>query len=170
MNRILVAAIILSAVTACDRQVQAPIESVVEAPASGVPEQPVPAVAGPIGKAFDKALPEGVVLQVPFNATLDLPVENRGGSMGRRTEFEYLEGDAAQAMAGFAEAMQSAGFESIDGPSSEEGVIRQVFRKLGYGRVFARAQERPGVTYQHSDARGFLVVAWPSNNGAAEEM
>lgn len=82
------------------------------------------------------------MLTQPHYARKDVAVTNKNGTIGRRTEFEYLEGDAGTAMQAFATSMAAAGFTSDNGPSSEEGVVRQVFKKSGYGTVFARAQQQ----------------------------
>ena len=119
--------------------------------------QPLPPVDG----VLRNPLPEGVALSQPHYARMDVPVPNKNGASGRRTEFEYLEGDAGQAMQAFATSMMTAGFVSDDGPSSKEGVVRQVFKKPGYGTAFVRAQQQPPSRNIHDAAFGFVVVAWP---------
>jgi hypothetical protein len=99
---------------------------------------------------------------------MDIAQANPNGSIGRRTEFEFLEGNASQAMAKFAESMAAAGFASPDGPTDEGGIIRQVFKKPGYGAVFARAQEEAAAQRKDANARGFLVAAWPSDSSPAQ--
>lgn len=125
-------------------------------------QEPAPPLAPPVAGAFQAPLPEGVVLVQPHYARMDVAVTNNNGATGRRTEFEYLEGDAGQAMQAFATAMTAAGFTSDDGPSAEGDVIRQVFRKSGYGAVFARAQSLDPARKVHESAKGFVVVAWPA--------
>lgn len=132
-------------------------EEPVQQPAIQPPPQPLPPVDG----VFQTPLPEGVILSQPHFVRMDVAVTNKNGTAGRRTEFEYLEGDAERAMQAFATAMTEAGFASEDGPSSEEGVVRQVFKKPGYGTVFARAQQQPPSRNIHNSALGFIVVAWP---------
>src|SRR5690606_19899548 len=97
-------------------------------------------VPAPVDGAFQTPLPEGVVLAQAHHARMDVAVMGTNGVRGRRTEFEYLEGDAGDAMQAFAASMAMAGFGSDDGPSRDAGVVRQVFSKGGYGKVFARAQ------------------------------
>ena len=120
-----------------------------------------------MGEPFKTPLPQGVVLIQPHNATMDIQQENPNGTIGRRVEFEYLEGDSAQAMREFSDAMASAGFVTADGPSNENGVIRQAFKKPGYGSVFARSQAQDPARRKHEDAIGFVVVAWPEGEGRA---
>lgn len=121
--------------------------------------QPPPA---PVDGAFQAPLPEGVVLTQAHYARMDIAVPGKNGAHGRRTEFEYLEGDADAAMQAFAASMAAAGFTSGDGPSPDAGVVRQVFRKEGYGTVFARAQPLDAGRSVHESAHGLLVAAWPA--------
>lgn len=138
-------------------------EAVAEQPAAPTESQPV---VPPVEGAFQSPLPQGVVISVPHYARMDVSTPGKNGASGRRTEFEYLEGDAAQAMRSFADSMSVAGFTSEEGASSDEGVVRQSFRKDGYGAVFARAQELPPSRKVNESARGFLVVAWPARGGS----
>ena len=166
MRRILTTVAICSILIACKAQQDAPA-SPPDATAPEVQDVTVaPAPAIPTGEAFKTPLPQGVVLQQPYNARMDIAQANPNGSIGRRTEFEYLEGNASQAMAKFAESMAAAGFASPAGPTDDGGIIRQVFKKPGYGAVFARAQEEAAAKHKDANARGFLVAAWPSDNPA----
>ncbi len=118
------------------------------------------------GDAFRHPLPEGVILQPPFHARLDKPAPKPDGSaVGRRIEFEYLQGDASAAMAAFATSMDAAGFKSR-GPETKDGVVRQVFVKDGYGYVSARAQADAAAKYKHPEAKGYLVAAWPKTDAS----
>lgn len=163
MNRIMIILAICSALIACKAQQgqPAPAASPTEMPAAVPAPTPAPGPEVPTGDAFASPLPQGVVLRQPYNARMDIAQNNKNGTIGRRTEFEFLDGDASQAMASFAESMAAAGFVSEDGPTNENGVIRQVFRKPGYGAVFARAQEEDAVHHKNALARGFVVAAWP---------
>lgn len=142
------------------------VSPVATAPAGASVKEPEPELAPPVDGAFRSPLPEGVVLVQPHYARMDVAVTNNNGATGRRTEFEYLEGDAGQAMQAFATAMNAAGFTSEEGPLSEGDVIRQVFKKSGYGAVFARAQPLDPARKVHDSAKGFVVVAWPSTRTA----
>jgi hypothetical protein len=135
-----------------------PVEAPDEESAAQPPSQPP---APPLDGVFQTPLPDGVVVSQPHYARMDVSVLNKNGTAGRRTEFEYLEGDVGQAMQAFATSMTAAGFVSDDGPSSEEGLVRQVFSKPGYGTVFARAQQQAPSRNMHESARGFVVIAWP---------
>ena len=170
MKHLFLAAAIVTLLASCQaqqseqpdqEQTSSAAETAVETPDNQPAIQPPPQPAPPVGGAFQTPFPEGVVLSQPHHARMDVSVVNKNGSAGRRTEFEYLEGDAGQAMQAFATAMAEAGFASADGPSSEEGVVRQVFKKEGYGTVFARAQQQPPARNMHDSALGFVVVAWP---------
>lgn len=168
MKRILISAAICSALIACTSQKDEAAQP------SGIAAQEAPVVTAPptpevpTGDAFTTALPQGVNLQPPYNARMDVAQENKNGSIGRRTEFEYLEGDATQAMSRLAESMAAAGFRSKDGPANDNGIIRQVFEKPGYGAVFARAQEEDAANRKNALARGFVVVAWPQGDGPSQ--
>lgn len=122
-------------------------------------------LAPPVDGVFQSPLPQGVVISQPHHARMDISVPNKNGDAGRRTEFEYLEGDAEQAMRAFADSMLAVGFASDEGPSSDKGIVRQSFKKAAYGAVFARAQELPSSKKVNDSARGFLVVAWPAQRG-----
>jgi len=124
-------------------------------------EQPKDQLLSPSDGAFQTPLPEGVVLSQPHYARMDVSVPGKSGVAGRRTEFEYLDGSPEQAMQAFAASMTAAGFTSDDDPSSHDGVVRQVFKKPGYGTVFARSEQRDASRNVHDSARGFVVVAWP---------
>lgn len=164
MNRTLITMAMLALLTACKPQ-QDPATNTspttIDAVAVAAPREP----ARPAGAPFQTPLPQGVVLKQPHNAGMDVPVPNAKGAAGRRTEFEYLDGDAVQAMREFSEAMVAVGFVSANGPVVEKGVVRQVFRKPGYGAVFARAQAEDPARRKHVLARGFVVVAWPPDDG-----
>lgn len=175
MKHILLAMAIVAMLASCqDRQtgeagleqpaaaVDAPVEAPIGAP-EDVPFRPAP-LAAPVDGVFQTPLPEGVVLAQPHHARMDIAVPNKNGAEGRRTEFEYLEGDAVQAMQAFASSMAAAGFTSEDGPSVEGAVVRQVFGKAGYCNVFARAQPLEPGRKVHDSALGFVVVAWPAQN------
>lgn len=165
MKKLLLATCLLTALAACTQEAPAPqaattpaTEQVVQAPAT-------PAAPVATGDAFATPLPQGVVLQPPFHARLDQHKTKPDGTPTRRTEHEFLEGDATQAMAKFAESMTAAGFKS-PGAKIEGGVVRQFFTKEGYGTVNARAQEEDAAKHKHASARGFVVVAWPKDDAA----
>lgn len=148
----------LALLTACKpAQETATIAPTVDAAAVAAPTEPT----RPTGTPFQTPLPQGVLLKQPHNAGMDVQVPNAKGAAGRRTEFEYFDGDAKQAMREFSEAMAAVGFVSASGPVVENGVVRQVFNKPGYGAVFARAQAQDPARRKHALARGFVVVAWP---------
>lgn len=166
MRRILTAIVICLVLIACKPQQDA-LASLPDATASEVQDVAAPPTpVTPTGETFKTPLPQGVLLQQPYNPRLDIAQENPNGLTGRRTEFEFLEGNASQAMAEFAESMSAAGFVSVNGPVAEGDVIRQVFKKPGYGTVFARAQAQGAEQNKDVDARGFLVAAWPSDSSA----
>lgn len=152
----------IATLSACSQQPSQPEAS---AGASAPVETAPP--ARPVGQPFQNPLPQGVLLIQPHNATMDVPVENANGGMGRRTEFEFLDGDSVQAMSEFAQAMSTAGFVTVEGPSNEAGVVRQVFKKAGYGSVFARAQAQDEARRKHEKGIGFVVVAWPPEGDGA---
>lgn len=137
------------------------VPTATEEPVQQPAPQPSPKPLPPVDGVFQTPLPQGVMLSQRHYARMDVSVTNDNGTSGRRTEFEYLEGDAEQAMQAFATAMVEAGFASEEGLSSEEGVVRQVFKKPGYGTVFARAEQQPQSRNMHDSALGFVVVAWP---------
>lgn len=163
MKTILFPIIAAILIAGCSQQSQAPEAAVTEQTAT--PETPLP--KRPVGEPFKTPLPQGVALIQPHNATVDTQVENANGTIGRRVEFEYLDGNASQAMQEFSQAMATAGFATVEGPSDQEGVIRQVFKKPGYGSAFARAQAQDPARRKHQAAIGFVVVAWPEGEGQA---
>jgi hypothetical protein len=161
MNRVFSAVVMCSLLAACQAQQDAAHSANSAADNSSHSRT----AEGPAGEPFQTPLPAGVVLRMPYNAKMDIPQPGRKGLVGRRTEFEYLEGDAPKAMSEFASAMATAGFVSMGEASNENGVVRQIFKKPGYGAVFARAQAEDAQQRKHPLARGFVVVAWPQNNG-----
>lgn len=174
MKYILLAAAIVAVLASCQAQqtdeagleqpstaVDAPVEAPIDAPVE-VPSPRSAPLAAPVDGVFQTPLPEGVVLAQAHHARMDVAVPNKNGTEARRTEFEYLEGDAGQAMQAFAASMAAAGFTSEDGPSVEGEVVRQVFGKAGYGKVFARAQPLGPGRHVHDSALGFVVAAWPA--------
>lgn len=163
MKRILLAALVCLPMVACDRS--APTATTSPEADGGATVAEESTLQRPAGQAFQAPLPQGVVLAQPHNATMDIQQENPNGTIGRRVEFEYLDGDAAQAMSEFAEAMAAAGFVVLDGPSDESGVVRQVFKKPGYGSVFARSQAQDPSQRRHELGIGFVVIAWPEGEG-----
>jgi hypothetical protein len=165
LKAILKAAAICLLFAACNRQQGDPAQTQLATQASIQTPTATTTPAVATGEAFKTPLPQGVILQPPFNARMDVAVENPNKPAGRRTDYEYLEGDASQAMAKFASSMEAAGFVSLKGPIVDQRVIRQVFRKPGYGTVFARAQEQDAAHHKHPMARGFVVVAWPAATG-----
>ena len=155
LKAILKAAAICLLFAACNRQQGDPAQAQLAAQASIQTPAAATTPAVATGEAFKTPLPQGVILQPPFNARMDVAVENPNKPAGRRTDYEYLEGDASQAMAKFASSMEAARFVSPKGPIVDQRVVRQVFKKPGYGAVFARAQEqdaaRPTELGQHAE-------------------
>lgn len=170
MKRFLTVAAISSLFAACSQTPDgAPVTKIATTPVAESPptaqatENTSTVVA--VGDVFKTPLPQGVVLQQPYTPTMDIAVANPSGSVGRRIEFEYQDGDPSKALAKFAESMSKAGFISPNGPTEEQGVARQTFQKSGYGAVFARAQGEDEAHRRNPLAHGFVVVAWPQGDG-----
>jgi hypothetical protein len=117
------------------------------------------ATTAPEGDA-SKSLPEGVVLNPSYILRKDWNVAAKNGASNRRTEFEYQGETPAQVMTTFAASMLAAGFTAATEPSTENGIVRQSFKKPKYGTVFARAQDFQ--TKSGKSAGGILVMSWPN--------
>ena len=163
MHRILIAAATCVLLAACGgRSDDAPAPAPAASTTAPAPAPDATTAPAATGGAFATPLPAGVRLTVPYQARMDVQIDNKG-VVGRRTEYEFLDGNAAQAMADFAAAMEAAGFVALQGATVDDnGAVRQVFKRADYGTVFARAQNLlPGEPAGHPAAKGTLVVAWP---------
>jgi hypothetical protein len=170
VKQLLIAAAAASALllAACGDKAEAPAADATAA--TETPVAPVPAAAAPAvatGDAFATPLPGGVVLPEPYHARNDVLTTSPKGVVGRRTEYEYLEGDAAKAMATFAAAAAAAGYvKADDAQVDDKGVVRQSFKKKGFGTVQVRAQDSHAKHLKHPAAIGVVFVSWPRAESA----
>lgn len=168
MKQLLIAVAACTLLAACGPKSADAPAPVATAPATAPVAAPPPPVSTvETGDAFATPLPGGVVAPLPYHARVDEQTTNAKGVVGRRTEYEFLEGNAAEAMAKFATAAAAAGFRTKEGPTvDDKGIIRQVFTKAGYGAVFVRAQNLGPKFRKHPKAHGVIAVAWPRQDAA----
>lgn len=166
MNKVFIAVAACALLAACgpkeSTDAAAPVVTTEDTTPVAAPE-PAPSSVE-TGNAFERPLPAGFVAPLPYHARYDEQTTSPSGMVGRRTEYEFLDGNAAEAMAAFANAAAAAGFVVDSGPTvDEKGVIRQVFSKPRYGVVFVRAQNLEPKFVTNPMGRGMVVVAWPQD-------
>jgi hypothetical protein len=170
VNKVFIAVAACALLAACgpkeSTDVAAPVAPATDTAPVAVADEPA-APTGETGDAFERPLPAGFVAPLPYHARYDEQTTSPSGLVGRRTEYEFMQGNAAEAMAAFATAAAAAGFVVDSGPTvDEKGVIRQVFSKPRYGVVFVRAQNLDAKSVKNPEGRGMVVAAWPQDIAA----
>ncbi|GAA3931505.1 hypothetical protein [Luteimonas lutimaris] len=134
------------AATEADESPAAPVEQVVEKPARGALEEP---------------LPEGVQLNFRYHVRGDRVLDKDGRRDRRRVGMEYLEGDQGTTFASVEKSMTAAGFTLRDRKEMDNGNIRAKFAKPRYGTVIVTVTPGMDVKARNPAAVGRIFLSWP---------
>ncbi|GAB2662468.1 hypothetical protein [Arenimonas aestuarii] len=157
MKKLLVSLLAVAALSACGEQ-EAPATQTPEPQArEAAPQQP----AGPRGRKIPQALPEGVVLGFPHHFRGQQVAVTDSGRTERRMTVEFLSGDVDATAQALRESMISAGFRASGERRFDDGRVRLVFGKKGFGRVTAMVAPIGGRKLRNPDARGTVYMIWP---------
>jgi hypothetical protein len=157
MNRSLVLCLALTvALAAC--QQQAPVEQ------AATPE-PTPAaepVAPPIapGKQLERPMPDGIALQVPYNAVYDKDLAAKDGSIRRRVILEFLDGSVESIGTQLEGQLKTAGYRKGK-PRDEEGGVRTNYARTGDGsKVSILIRPKLDQRFRDDRALGTVSFSW----------
>jgi hypothetical protein len=157
--RITVIALVLLAVTACNRQqpndTTAPAATATEATAAGAVEKPKSAFER---QDLETPLPEGFELPFAYHRVADNLGKTADGKPQRRILVEILEGDAAAAQQGIVNALVAKGFgQPVIEPVA--GINQLTFSRADGVTVIVKVDPQPK-RVRAPNATGTVHMTW----------
>lgn len=107
-----------------------------------------------------RPLPEGISLGQPYLVRGDRVYVTRAGAERRRASLELLEGDPVAAAESIVAQYEAQGFNRLEVPERDDGIVRYAVRKGGVGRVNISASSDRGRNPSHPRSVGVVAVDW----------
>lgn len=129
------------------------------------------ATTAPCPEPAYRPLPEGISLEQAYLVKGDRVYETRAGAERRRAVLELLEGDPVAAAESIVAQYEAQGFNRLEVPERDDGIVRYAVRKRGVGRVNVSATSDRGRNPSHPRSVGMVAVDWefapaPAASGA----
>ncbi|WP_192311130.1 hypothetical protein [Pseudoxanthomonas sp. PXM02] len=158
MNRSLVLCLALTvALAACQQQAPAD-QAVAPAPAPAAVEPAAPPIAP--GKQLERPMPDGIALQVPYNAVYDKDLAAKDGGTRRRVILEFLDGNVESIGTQLEGQLKTAGYRKGK-PRDEEGGVRTNYARTRDGsKVSILIRPKLDQRFRDDRALGTVSFSW----------
>lgn len=158
MNRSIVLCLALTvALAACQQQDPAD-QAVTPAPAPVATEPAAPPIAP--GKQLERPMPDGITLEVPYNAVYDKDLAAKDGSTRRRVILEFLDGNVESIGAQLEGQLKTAGYRKGK-PRDEEGGVRTNYARTRDGsKVSILIRPKLDQRFRDDRALGTVSFSW----------